>query len=236
MAIYLLRLSCLCFLLNLATESVLAQRLVKVFVETEADGFTAAGVGDSALDLTRSLGGKKKMQVVDAPAKADFTVRITSRDERKQFAGAVTTHNESKNGKTSTAVTTPTEKTVYTVHAILSAANFETDLSGEGLIWRAAAGELAGKIDRWVKQNHDRLTERKPEDRDSARFDQSHSPASAASPTPSAKIINPGMSPEEVIKAIGEPLKKVAFGPKALWTYKGLQVVFEDSKVTDVKF
>jgi hypothetical protein len=35
---------------------------------------------------------------------------------------------------------------------------------------------------------------------------------------------------------MGEPLKKVTFGQKALWTYKGMQVVFEKDKVTDVKF
>jgi hypothetical protein len=44
------------------------------------------------------------------------------------------------------------------------------------------------------------------------------------------------MSPAQVTGAMGEPLKKVTFGQKALWTYKGMQVVFENDKVTDVKF
>ena len=44
------------------------------------------------------------------------------------------------------------------------------------------------------------------------------------------------MTTDEVTKAMGEPQKKVTFGQKSLWTYKGMQVVFENGKVTDVKF
>jgi hypothetical protein len=44
------------------------------------------------------------------------------------------------------------------------------------------------------------------------------------------------MTPDEVTKALGDPQKKVNFGTKSLWTYKGMQVVFESGKVTDVKF
>jgi hypothetical protein len=44
------------------------------------------------------------------------------------------------------------------------------------------------------------------------------------------------MTSDEVTKALGDPQKKVNFGTKSLWTYKGMQVVFESGKVTDVKF
>jgi hypothetical protein len=44
------------------------------------------------------------------------------------------------------------------------------------------------------------------------------------------------MTSDQVIKSLGEPQKKVNFGTKSLWTYKGMQVVFESGKVTDVKF
>jgi hypothetical protein len=59
-------------------------------------------------------------------------------------------------------------------------------------------------------------------------------------PDPSAAAseatIQPGMTSDQVIKSLGEPQKKVNFGTKSLWTYKGMQVVFESGKVTDVKF
>jgi hypothetical protein len=47
--------------------------------------------------------------------------------------------------------------------------------------------------------------------------------------------IKPGMSQPEVVRALGEPQKKVAFGAKTLWTYDGFTVTFVEGKVTDVK-
>ena len=44
------------------------------------------------------------------------------------------------------------------------------------------------------------------------------------------------MTPKEVVAAMGEPLKRVNFGERSLWEYKGIQVVFEKDKVVDVKF
>jgi len=47
--------------------------------------------------------------------------------------------------------------------------------------------------------------------------------------------IKPGMTQPEVVRALGDPQKKVAFGAKTLWTYDGFTVTFVDGKVTDVK-
>jgi len=47
--------------------------------------------------------------------------------------------------------------------------------------------------------------------------------------------IKPGMTPSQVVRSLGEPQKKVAFGAKTLWTYDGFTVTFVDGKVTDVK-
>lgn len=47
--------------------------------------------------------------------------------------------------------------------------------------------------------------------------------------------IKPGMTQAEVVRSLGEPQKKVAFGAKTLWTYDGFTVTFVDGKVTDVK-
>ena len=47
--------------------------------------------------------------------------------------------------------------------------------------------------------------------------------------------LKPGMTQAQVVRAIGEPAKKVAFGAKTIWTYDGFTVTFVDGKVTDVK-
>ena len=44
-----------------------------------------------------------------------------------------------------------------------------------------------------------------------------------------------GMTQAQVVRALGEPQKKVAFGAKVIWTYDGFTVTFVDGKVTDVK-
>jgi PDZ domain-containing protein len=47
--------------------------------------------------------------------------------------------------------------------------------------------------------------------------------------------IKPGMTQAQVVRSLGEPVKKVAFGAKTIWTYDGFTVTFVDGKVTDVK-
>jgi PDZ domain len=47
--------------------------------------------------------------------------------------------------------------------------------------------------------------------------------------------IKPGMTQAQVVRSLGDPQKKVAFGAKTLWTYDGFTVTFVDGKVTDVK-
>jgi hypothetical protein len=209
-------------LLTLGAQAAWSQRLIGVYVESGADGFTAAGGGDSSLDLAKSLRGKTKtLTVVDSAANADVIVRITSRDTRKEVGSVTTYGNKSDDGKKSTKTTVANENTIRIVRATLKAGTFETDLEGQGSFWRLAADNLAGQVDRWVKQNYARLLDKSVEKR----------PAAAATAS-----IEPGMSPAQVTGAMGEPLKKVTFGQKALWTYKGMQVVFENDKVTDVKF
>jgi hypothetical protein len=70
-----------------------------------------------------------------------------------------------------------------------------------------------------------------------------HEPAAVASRPPAAGApggaggveIQPGMTEFQVVRALGEPQKKVAFGAKTLWTYDGFTVTFVGGKVTDVK-
>ncbi len=57
----------------------------------------------------------------------------------------------------------------------------------------------------------------------------------AASSGGSGVELKAGMTQAQVTRSLGEPQKKVAFGPKVIWTYDGFTVTFVDGKVTDVK-
>ena len=48
--------------------------------------------------------------------------------------------------------------------------------------------------------------------------------------------IKPGMTTDEVRRALGDPDAEVVFGGKTQWSYPGLTVVFVNDKVTDVRF
>ena len=47
--------------------------------------------------------------------------------------------------------------------------------------------------------------------------------------------LQPGMSKDDVIKAMGEPEKSVTFGNRMTLTYKEVTIILEDGKVVDVK-
>lgn len=64
--------------------------------------------------------------------------------------------------------------------------------------------------------------------------------APAAPPAVSASAsrteIKPGMTTDDVRRALGAPDAEVVFGGKTKWQYKGMAVVFVDGKVADVQF
>jgi Zn-dependent protease with chaperone function len=61
-------------------------------------------------------------------------------------------------------------------------------------------------------------------------------PASAAAPAGGRKEIRVGMTATEVRTLLGKPKEEVAFGAKSIWTYPAFTVVFEGTKVVEVKF
>ncbi len=64
-------------------------------------------------------------------------------------------------------------------------------------------------------------------------------PAGPGAPAPAAggrKEIAPGMSFDQVRGIFGNPTGEVVFGNKARWSFADMTVVFEDGKVTEVKF
>jgi len=71
--------------------------------------------------------------------------------------------------------------------------------------------------------------------RETAAVSSRSSTPAAASGGSRGVEIKPGMTQAQVVRSLGEPQKKVAFGAKTLWTYDGFTVTFVDGKVTDVK-
>lgn len=232
----------LAFLILASPLPALSQQLINVFVQSENGGFTAPGASDSALDLQKSLRNKPKtLRVVDSESEADIIVRIDGRDSRKEVDSFTSNSNTSKDGRSTTKTTTANDKTVRMLHATLISGDYSMPLNAESdMGWRFAADNIAGQVERWARDNSARLM---------ARRTTGGNPAPPSPPTPnnapfppdppaaaSEATIQPGMTSDQVIKSLGEPQKKVNFGTKSLWTYKGMQVVFESGKVTDVKF
>ena len=60
--------------------------------------------------------------------------------------------------------------------------------------------------------------------------------APAAAAGAGRKEITPGMSFDEVRGIFGNPTGEVVFGNKARWSFADITVIFEDGKVTEVKF
>ena len=60
--------------------------------------------------------------------------------------------------------------------------------------------------------------------------------ALVSAPVSKRTEIKPGMTGDEVRRALGEPEAEVVFGEKTRWSYPGLTVVFVKGKVADVQF
>jgi uncharacterized iron-regulated membrane protein len=227
----------------LATPCVFAQQLVSVYVTGDNNGFSAPGANDSALDLQKSLANKKTLRVVNSPSEADVVIRVDSRDSHKEVDGYTSNRTTSDDGRSSTRTTTQNDKTVRNLHATLMAGSYTQALVAQSeMSWRFAADNIAGQIERWTRENYSKLMSQQAAGGNAASPPPSAQNAAPPPPSDSApaqtdeSTIQPGMTADQVTKAIGDPIKKVNFGAKSLWTYKGMQVVFESGKVTDVKF
>ena len=158
---------------------------------------------------------------------------------RKETSAVNTYSNKSDDGKSTTKTTVPTVQTINELHVTLLVGNSEIPMQSESsLSWRLAASDMASSIEHWTKENYTKLVERR-------LTAGSTAPAAAVQPPVAAvqapvatqeASIAPGMTEADVLKALGAPDKKVSFGSKAQWSYRGMQVVFEDGKVVDVKF
>lgn len=238
-----LSLAALLCMMALLPVSALSQTLIRVYVQAGSGDFASNGAGDSALDLRKALMGKSRtLVVVESAGDADVVARIDSRKVRKEIAAVNTYTNKSDDGKSKTETTAPTTRSVNELHVTLLAGTSQIPLDSEStLSWRLAANDMASSIDHWVKENYAKLLDKR------MRQEPAAAPVPAAArPTPVAASqepvatqeasIAPGMTEADVLKAMGAPEKKVSFGSKAQWSYRGMQVVFDNGKVVDVKF
>jgi hypothetical protein len=133
--------------------------LVRVFCGGKGvGGFVTPDVGDSTKDLIKALGSKKKTLVLVAdPKEADVQVLVTGREEQGTGQREYTTRSSRSRTTTSSR-----EKTVKVVFANVHVGKVKLDLSGtSGSFWSVAAGDLAGKIDKWIQQNSGQIFARR---------------------------------------------------------------------------
>ncbi|HET8647472.1 MAG TPA: hypothetical protein VFO85_18385 [Vicinamibacteria bacterium] len=61
-------------------------------------------------------------------------------------------------------------------------------------------------------------------------------PGAAATGKTAAAEIKAGMTPLEVLNALGKPVKELTFQAQSKWTYPELTVIFENGRVKEVRF
>ena len=147
---------------------------------------------DSLKDLKEAIAKKKEwLEVAESPDDADIVVEVV--DRLVVATGEIdtkTTSNVSKDGKTVTSNTKSTPLTNYTLRTVMRVGDYEAPVNGEVSseyifgVWRAAAGNVAGNVERWAKDNHARITSRTP-GRPGASAPVLASPAAPAPPTAS---------------------------------------------------
>ena len=125
---------------------------------------------DSLRDLREAIAKKKDwLELAESDRDADIVIEVVDRLE--VATGKVdtqTTSNVSKDGKRITSNTTSKPLTNYTLRTVMRVGEYETPIDGEVSseylfgVWRAAAGNVAGEVERWAKDNHTRITSRTP--------------------------------------------------------------------------
>ena len=148
---------------------------VKVFcfVEENASGFIdqkVQALRDSLKDVKDSIGKKKDwMKLVDSRDDADIVVQVVSRtiDGSGRVESTASSYTDDK-GRTSRATGSTREIMNYNLAAVMRVGDYTNELTGSvpdtyilGGPWRTAANQVAGELEKWVKDNYSRLTLKK---------------------------------------------------------------------------
>jgi hypothetical protein len=141
------------------------------FTTPNASGFvdkSSESRTDSLKDLKDSIAKKKEwLELVEAKSQADITVEVLDRQviPAGRTAASSKTYKDSK-GKWVTTRTESRQINNYRLRAVMRAGKYENEMTGEvsseslatwGGQWRAAAGQIAGEIEKWSKANLARM-------------------------------------------------------------------------------
>ena len=58
---------------------------------------------------------------------------------------------------------------------------------------------------------------------------------SAVAPAAAPVSIELGQTIDQVVAAMGQPLRKATVGAKAIYSYKDMKIIFKDGKVADIQ-
>lgn len=129
---------------------------IRIYVsagEVKAD-FVDPATRDSANDLRENLRKKRSLKVVDDQKIADVWIRVNRR-----FIQTSGSSNVLMTGS-ATGVATPINEAVILGTLIVGDYNLEM-VGSHRISWKAAAGNLAKQLEKWVNENRSRLIERR---------------------------------------------------------------------------
>jgi hypothetical protein len=149
-------------LLTVAVSAQSADVRVYVFTSTDTSGFTdplQAQRVESLADLKRVMEKKKGIEVVDRVEDADLTLEIT--DAGKLETGAQRTKGLSTGLDGAIFGTRTSQEKRPQVRTTLRAGTYRIEFHGIDRSMKRAADAVAQGVEKWIKQNHDLLEERR---------------------------------------------------------------------------
>ena len=144
---------------------------VKVFcfIEEDPSGFVdqkVQALRDSLKDVKDSIGKKKDwLRLVESREQADIVVQVVGRtiDGSGRVESTASSYTDDK-GRTSRATGSTREIMNYNLATIMRVGDYTNELTGSvpdtyilGGPWRTAAGQVAGELEKWVKNNYAKL-------------------------------------------------------------------------------
>ncbi len=152
------------FALTFALVAASANAQARVYVYTAADSSgivddASKARADAVRDIVGKLRGKRAVTVVDDQGHADLTLEVLSR--QFEDVGAATASRIPGTG-----VTQAYANKRAAIHARLRSLNvdYSTEVVGGAPgtylnAWGSAAGDVAAKVEKFVRENKDKLTE-----------------------------------------------------------------------------
>lgn len=116
-------------------------------------GFIAPAVADSVSDLIKVLKSRKHLRVVDDRREAQVIVTVTGRSVEGTGQRDYTTRSTPTSNGGRRTTSSSRERTVNVVRATMQVGRFKQELVGTGGLWSAAADDVSGQVEKWVKNN-----------------------------------------------------------------------------------